>query len=178
MLLAAIVWFFLLSATLQPAHGAEFTEDQIKAVYLFNFAEFIRWPDSAFSEIPEAFHFCALDEQSPIIRILKKVIIGETARGRKLVFRRINNQDDLKGCHLLYFQAGEHSKLTRLLPELKGRNILTVGDTKDFADRGGMIGIARRNRHLHPVINVQRLKQAGLKASAKLLRLASIVDGE
>jgi len=177
-LLGAVVWFLLFPITNQPVHGTEFSEDQIKAVYLFNFAEFIRWPDSAFTEHPEAFHFCALNEQSSIIRILKKVINGETAGARKLVFRRINNQDDLKGCQLVYFQASEQSKLAGLLPKLKMRNILTVGDTEDFAKRGGMIGIARHNRHLHPVINVQRLKQAGLKASAKLLRLAFVVDGE
>ncbi len=174
MLLGAIAWLFLL---IHPVHGAKFTEDQIKAVYLFNFAEFIRWPDSAFSEHSEVFHFCALNEQSPIIDILKKAIHGETARGRKLVFRHVNNQKDLKGCQLLFFQAGEQAKLIGLLPELKGKNVLTVGDTEDFVDLGGMIAITRQNRRIHPVINVQRLNQADLKASAKLLRLSSVVDG-
>lgn len=172
-----IVWCFLFPATILPTHGAEFSEDQIKAVYLFNFATFIRWPDSAFSEHPEAFYFCALNEQSPIIKILKKVINGQTSGGRKLVFRQINNQNDLKGCQLLYFQVDEQSKLAELLPELQGRSILTVSDMAHFAERDGMIGIARNNKHLHPMINVQHLEQAGLKASAKLLRLASVVGG-
>lgn len=176
-LLGTVVWFFLLSVTFQPTHGAEFTEDQIKAVYLFNFATFIRWPDSAFSEHPETFHFCALNEQNSVIGILKKIINGKTSKGRKLVFRQINNQDELKDCQLLYFQSGEQLKLAELLPDLAGRNILTVGDIEDFAERGGMIGIARHDKHLHPVINIQHLEQAGLTASAKLLRLATIVDG-
>lgn len=176
-LLGAVVLFFLFPITNQRVHGTDFTEDQIKAVYLFNFAEFIRWPESAFSEHPEAFHFCALNEQSAIIRMLKKVIDGKTAGGRKLVFRRINGKDDWNGCQLLYFHADEQSKLAGLLPELKGRNLLTVGDKEDFVKNGGMIGIARQSKNLHLFINVQHLKQANLKASAKLLRLASVVDG-
>lgn len=176
-LLGTVVWFFLLSVTIQPTHGAEFTEDQIEAVYLFNFATFIRWPDTAFSEHPETFHFCALNEQNSVIGILKKIINGKTSKGRKLVFRQINNQDELKGCQLLYFQVGEQSKFAELLSGLQGRNILTVSDIDGFAERRGMIGIARHNKHLHPIINVQYLEQAGLKASAKLLRLASVVGG-
>jgi hypothetical protein len=177
MLLGAVVWLFLFSVTIQQGHGAKFTEDQIKAVYLFNFAEFIRWPDSAFSDHPKAFYYCALDEESPVIRILKKAIKGETAGGRKLLLRHVNNLEDLKSCQLLFFQADELEKLTGLLPGMAGKNILTVGDTEGFVERGGMIGITQQNRHLHPVINVQRLNQAGLKASAKLLRLSSVVDG-
>ncbi len=176
-LLGVVVWLFLLPATIQRADGAKFTEDQIKAVYLFNFAEFIRWPYSAFSEHPEAFHFCVLNQKSSIIRILKKVIDGKTAGGRKLVFRRINSKGDLNGCQLLYFQADEQSKIAKLLPKMKGRNLLTVGDNEDFVKNGGMIGIARQSKNLHLFINVQLLKQANLKASAKLLRLASVVDG-
>jgi hypothetical protein len=177
MLLAAVVGFFLLSTTVQTVHGAKFTEDQIKAVYLFNFAVFIRWPDSAFSDHLEAFHYCALDGESPIIGILKKAIEGETAAGRKLVLRYVNNPEDLKGCQLLFVQTDDLVKLTGLLPKLAGKNILTVGDSEEFVERGGMIGITQKNKRFHPVINVQRLEQAGLKASAKLLRLSSVVDG-
>jgi hypothetical protein len=174
----ALTFFFMLIATIQPVLGTEFTEDQIKAVYLFNFAEFIRWPDSAFSEHPGAFHFCALNEKSPIIHILKKIIQGETAKGRELIFHKINNQDDLRGCQLWYVQANEQAKFTTFLPKLKARNILTVSDIEGFAEHSGMIGITRLNKNLHLFINTLHLNQAGLKASAKLLRLASIVDGE
>jgi hypothetical protein len=146
MLLGAVVCLFLLPTTIQSVHGAKFTEDQIKAVYLVNFAEFIRWPDSAFSDHPTAFHYCALNEESAIIRILKKAINGETAGGRELVLRYVNTQEDLTGCQLLFFQAGEQAKLMQLFPELNGENILTVGDTEDFVERGGMIGITRKKK--------------------------------
>jgi hypothetical protein len=173
-----ILWLSFLSVIFQPVRGATFSEDQIKAVYLFNFAEFIRWPESAFSEHPDSFHFCALNEENPVISILKKVIRDEKVKGRKLIFRRINNLQLLKGCQVLYLQNDELSRFDEFTTEIKNSRVLSVSDQDDFVKRGGMITISRVSNRLRPTINIKRLKQAGLRASAKLLRLAAIVDGD
>lgn len=172
-----VLWLSFLSVIFQPVRGATFSEDQIKAVYLFNFAEFIRWPESAFSGHPDTFHFCALSEASPVINILKKVIKGEQAKGRKLIFRRIKNLQVVQGCQVLYMQNNEFSQFEEFSTEIKNSHVLSVSDQDDFVKRGGMITISRLGNRLRPTINIKRLKLAGLKASAKLLRLAAIVDG-
>lgn len=173
MLIASI---FVLFTIIRSTDGAEFSEDQVKAVYLINFAEFIRWPDNAFSEHPSQFLFCALHSETPVISILKKVIANESAKGRKLSFRQINSQQELKLCQVFYFHSSDQSRFIEFLPQLEQRSILTVSDNEDFIKKGGMIAITRSQRRIHPTINVYNLENSGLKASAKLLRLATIVE--
>lgn len=173
-----ILWGFFLFTISHSSQAAKYTEDQVKAVYLFNFAGFIRWPESAFSETPATFQYCALSEDNDVINILKKVIAKETVKGRKLVFRLISNQNDLKYCQVVYFQASELSQFSGLRANLNGKSVLTVSDANGFAEQGGMLGFSHLGKRLRSVINIRRLEQAKLKASAKLLRLAIIVNGK
>lgn len=173
---STIVWISILLITSHPSRAAEYSEDQVKAVYLFNFAGFIRWPDSAFSASPETFLYCAFKEKNPVINTLKKVITNESIKGRKLAFHLITDQKDIESCQIVYFQPNEKSLFIDLLPALKGQSILTVSDMNGFTEQGGMIGFSHRGKRLHSVINVYHLAQANLTASAKLLRLSTIVN--
>lgn len=173
----SIFWFSLLFTTIESTEGVEFSEDQIKAVYLLNFAEFIRWPDKAFSEHPKKFCYCALHADTSVIRILKKVIANETVKGRKLTFKQINNSKDQKHCQVVFFQQSEKSQFVKLLPELKQNSVLTVSDDINFVKQGGMIAITKGRRRLYPTINLKNLEKSGLRVSAKLLRLAKVLEG-
>ncbi len=170
--------FFLLSISSQSIDSAEFSEAQVKAVYLINFAEFIRWADNAFTEDPKAFCFCALQAESPVISVLRKVITNEYAKERKLIFKQINTEEELKYCQVFYFTSDDQSRFAEFLPQLKQKSILTVSDTDEFVEKGGMITISRKKRRLHPTINLKNLEKTGLKVSAKLLRLATIVNNK
>jgi hypothetical protein len=104
------------------------------------------------------------------------VIANESARGRKLNFKQINSQQELKYCQVFYFNSNDQSRFIEYLPQLEQKSILTVSDDKGFINNGGMIAITRNRRRLHPTINIISLKKAGLKASAKLLELATLVE--
>jgi hypothetical protein len=62
-----------------------------------------------------------------------------------------------------------------VLDSLKGRPILTVGDTDRFAGRGGMIRFVTDRNRIRLRINLEAATAANLKISSKLLRPAEIV---
>ncbi len=162
-------------------HAEKFSEDQIKAVFLFNFAGFIRWPGDAFSDTEASFHFCALNDQTPIIQSLIQVINGESQQGRKLMFKLLKSVDDLSvydinTCQILFFHRQELEQFSLLAQTLNKSPILTVSDTENFIDEGGMIALIHSDHRLRPMIHNKRLQQTGLKASSKLLQLAKIVE--
>lgn len=178
-----VVYLLAFSMLLLPshAHADKFSEDQIKAVFLFNFAEFIRWPTNAFSDVNAPFRFCALTDQTPIIQALISVIREESQNGRPLLFRLIKpigtlNINDINTCQILFLHEQELAQAPTLTLSLKGSPTLTVSDADNFIDQGGMIALTRTIRRLRPIINNKRLQLSGLKASSKLLQLAKITE--
>src|SRR5688572_7510665 len=75
---------FALTFAVQLSHAQVSREYQLKAVFLYNFAQFTEWPTNSFS-----------DQNSPIVigilgndpfgRVLDKTVEDETVHGRKLV---------------------------------------------------------------------------------------------
>jgi len=56
------------------------------------------------------------------------------------------------------------------------RHVLLVSDVEDFARRGGMVQFTLRDNKLKLVVNLPAVRDAGLKLSSKLLRMAEIVQ--
>jgi hypothetical protein len=156
-----------------PADPPSVKEYQVKAAFLYNFAKFIEWPDSAFA-----------DEHAPIcIGIVGHDPFGEafngistkTVQARPLEIRRFQSVQDIKFCHILFISPSEKEHLASLLSILQERSMLTVSETAHFAQAGGMVNFIVRGKKIRLEINPLSAKRAGLKISSKLLQLATII---
>src|SRR5204863_5659033 len=106
---------------------AQSKEYQIKAVFLFNFAQFVDWPANAFPEAQTPLVIGVLGED-PFGSYLDETVRGEKVNNRPLVVRRYRRVDEIKTCHVLFISRSEANRLEQIFSGLKGRNILTVGD--------------------------------------------------
>lgn len=173
---------FWLTALLSPgssgAHGAELppsgSEYQVKAVFLFNFTHFVEWPKSAFAATNAPLTIGIVGED-PFKQRLEEVVQGEEVHGHPLQIKRLTMEDDLTGCQLLFFSRAIKDRLAAALRQVRGRPILTVGDTSGMAERGVMINLPLGKDNIKMEINLQAARQNGLTISSKLLRLARIV---
>lgn len=154
--------------------SADFADHEIKAVFLFNFANFVRWPDEAFVDESSPFVFCAGNPQSPTIDVLNKVIQGENINGHQLILKAPFNPAALTDCHILFLEDADIAEYQHQLPGLATRGILTVSDTNNFVSSGGLIELIPNKSRIQPTINISQLEQSTLKVSSTLLRLAKI----
>lgn len=164
-----------LTLLLGPApRAAAPTEYQVKAVFLFNFSQFVDWPATAFaaSNAPLVIGVLGTD---PFGVNLDEVVRGENVKGHPLQVRRYTSVDQLDSCHILFISNSESRRLDDILRTLKGRSILTVSDEDSFANRGGMIRLVTENSRVRMRINLEAAEAAGLTLSSKLLRPAEIV---
>lgn len=172
------IWFVLFTVCLHasdlPAQTAA-PEYQIKAVFLFNFAQFVDWPPHAFPESKTPLVIGILGED-PFGAYLDETVRNEKVNKRPLVIQRYRRVDEIKICHLLFISRSEKDQLEQIFAELKGRNILTVGDYEGFALRGGMIRFITEKNKIRLRINLEAAKAAKLTISSKLLRPAAIVE--
>jgi hypothetical protein len=149
-------------------------EYQVKAVFLYNFTQFVDWPAEAFAA-PDAPMVIGILGQDPFENYLDDVVRGEKSGGHPIVVKRFRDIGSVRDCHLLFVGGEESRRPQSVLAALKDRTILTVGDSEEFSKRGGMIDFITRRGKIRLEINVETVRAANLAVSSKLLRLADIV---
>jgi hypothetical protein len=157
-----------------PAQSSAAGEYQIKAAFLYNFAKFVEWPPSGFSDASAPLRICVLG-QDPFGQELRKIANDKSINGHKLQVDRVADLQMAKTCHILFTAISEKAELKRIFESLRGADVLTVGDTKGFAELGGIINFVLENNRVQFEVNHKAAEQAGLKISSKLLNVAKLV---
>jgi len=169
-----ILLFFVNSGSL--VHGQTvYRENKLKAVFLYNFAKFVTWPDNAFENSQSPIVIGVLGE-GPLVEALKSVE-GKTAQDRRVDVKKFNTEEDIDICHILYISSSQNARLDQVLSSgFLERNILTVGSTKQFTKSGVVINFFKEKNKLKFEISRKSAERAHLTLSSKLLSLAIITD--
>jgi hypothetical protein len=157
-----------------PAQSNATKEYKIKAVFLFNFSQFVTWPTNAFPEAQTPLVIGVLGED-PFGTYLDETVRGEEVDKHPLAIQHYRRAEEIKTCHILFISQSETGRMDEILASLKGRNILTVSDAEGFAQQGGMIRFVTEKNKIRLGINLEAAKTASLTISSKLLRPAEIV---
>jgi hypothetical protein len=158
-----------------PAQNRPTSSHQVKAVFLYNFAQFVEWPTSAFPE-PDSPLVIGVLGDDPFHSLLDEIVKNEKINGHPMVVQRYSTVEDVKGCHILFINTKKANQLESVIETLGERNILTVGDGSTFTEHGGMIGFITENNKVRLQVNLDVVKESNLTISSKLLRLANIVS--
>ena len=170
-LLAFVAGWFLSAG---GARGQGSREYDIKAVFLYNFASFVEWPESAFAG-PEAPFVVGILGHDPFGRVLDEVVAGERMKNRPIVLRRVSRIEEAGGCHILFVSASERRRMQEILDRFRHAPVLTVADFPDFVETGGAIGFRTEDNRLKVDVNARAARAAGLTVSSKLLKVARVI---
>jgi uncharacterized protein DUF4154 len=157
-----------------PAQTKAAGEYEVKAAFLYNFARYVEWPPDKLPTAGEAFVVTVLGED-PFGDTLDAIVRDRTIHDRRLTVRRVARVEDVGGSQILFISRSEAEDLPRILQRLEAAPILTVGETAQFAERGGMIRFRRDGERIAFDINLASTERAGLRISSQLLKLARIV---
>ena len=170
------VWCLVLGIwSLNSASAQPSRQYQVKAAFLYNFAQFTEWPPEAFAtkDAPLVIGILGKDPFGPA---LDDTVRDEFVRGQKLLVERYSTVEEIKTCHILYISQSESNRLDHILQKLEKKPILTVSDITGSAPRGVMIRFINEGGKIRFRINAQAAKEAKLSLSSKLLRLSEIVS--
>jgi hypothetical protein len=160
---------------LSPVFAAAPSEYQLKAVFLFNFAQFVEWPPTAFQD-PQVPLVIGILGDDPFGDYLDEVVQGEQVRGRPLIVKRFHRLEEVDVCHILFVSSPGAARLSPTPAALGGRAILTVSDAdRGAGPAGAMIQFVDAQKHIRLRIDVDTARAAGLTISSKLLRSAEVV---
>ncbi len=147
---------------------------RVKAQFVYNFTNYVSWPDDAFASAQAPVEVCLFGEVAfePYLRSFEGVIIGE----RPLALRSSMQLDDVRqGCHLLFVDHAQRVRLPNFWDEIEYVYVLSVGERSEFADNGGIISIYRASDRLRFDVNISNAINNGLFLDSDLLSLARTI---
>jgi hypothetical protein len=175
MLAAVLLAAISISLPGQLAFAAkDASETEVKIAYLYNFARYVGWPSSAFASDDAPIVICVLGGGSFVGEA--KAIIGSRKVGEhgvQVVARPAVGQTG--NCHILYIPESASGQHAEVIASLGSRSVFTVSESAGFAQEGGVANFIRENRKIRFEINRKAADKAGLKVSARLLRVAKVV---
>jgi len=185
-MLVLFVLSLLASGQVQQVQAAKSKEYQIKAAFLYNFIQFVDWPKEkvADSNQPIIIGIIGKDPFGNVFEPLK----NKKIKGKRVVIRRVKTFEELKKngeledkinelkkFHVLFICSSENKNLKQIIDLIKTDNILTVGETGNFLENGGIINFVLEEKKVRFEINLDAANTSKLKISSQLLRLAEKV---
>ena len=170
MLVAPLAWAFA-SPDGEDEDAQAGLEYQVKAAFLFNFAKFVDWPPHKFNE-PDSPLIIGIIGDDPFGALLEEAVQDKQINDRSVMVQHIATMEELRKCHIIFVCRSESDRLGPILAEVRGDNVLTVGETDKFISKGGMINFVMVGDKVRFQINDSAARRAGLKISSQLSSVA------
>jgi hypothetical protein len=151
-----------------PGPARRAPEYALKAAFLYNFTLFVEWPEET-KNVPLV--ICVLGED-PFGSILPDSLRGKMVRKREVRSAVVSTREELLSCAVVYVPATAGARERKLLTHLAGRPVLTVGESDDFLDDGGVLRFFFEGEKLRFEASAEAARRSGVRVSAQLLDLS------
>jgi len=169
-----IMWAAVICAANAPAIASSPSEYEIKAAFLYNFANFVEWPSKTPADA-SGILIIGIYGDDPFGETFEQTIAGKSVNRRKLEIKRFRSIHEIKPCHILFVSSSEEGRFGRILDAVKDWHVLTVSESDSFIRSGGIINFIVEEKKVRFEISTENARKAGLKISSKLLKLAKVV---
>lgn len=142
---------------------------KIEAAFLYNFFNYITWPDQNSPETLEEPVICTFPGD-PIIPYL--AYVQEKSKDTRPLQVREMKAGDMNGCHLLYTR---HLLDAPLEKQAWKQGVLLVSSEEELQS-DVMIGLLQKDQRIIMRIHHQRMLDAGFTVSSRLLSLAETIE--
>ena len=184
-------WLALVAGLACPAAAQETSatlETQVEAAFLVNFLRYTDWPPERADAPGDPLVITVLGDVEMATALARLTEVVPPVRGRRIEVQRLEYpegadatvraslSDRLRRSHLV-FVHDTREPVAAILGDLSGQPVLTVSDQPGFAAEGGMLGLRRLGGRIVFEANPGAIRNARLVVSAKVLKLARIVEG-
>jgi hypothetical protein len=185
------VLFMVATAPKAVADYPPSQEYQLKAAFLYNFLQFVDWPEEKLADSNKPITIGIIGND-PFGNAFEP-IESKKVKGRAVVIKRFKSFEDLKKsteknkpeseqetksltkCYLLFICSSEQKNLKEIIDTVKDHSVLTVGEMEGFLESGGIINWFVEEKKIRFEINTAAAERAKLEIRSNLLRLAKRV---
>lgn len=154
-------------------YAAAQDENEIKANFIYSFADYVEWNDTA---VKNDKLVVGIIGNNPILIPLVKIAQQKVSDGEQIEIHLWFKTEEISNCNILFIDGSLEKKLPEIFNKIDGKNILTVGDTKNFARKGVIINFVNKSEKVKFEISQKAMAGTNLKISSHLLKLAKFVE--
>lgn len=146
-------------------------EEAVKAGSIYNFTKFVIWPNHFSTQ--NTFNLCVFSQHKPNAGLY--ALNGKLVADKPLVIRHMNAVSNINDCQMAFIANDGNKNIQKILNKITSLPILSVSDSPDFINKGGMIGLIKDGQHVGFEINITESNTVGIHIGAQLLKLAKRV---
>lgn len=170
-LLAALL---LLAGATAARAQTDSLEYAVKATYLYKFAPFVDWPESAFPSPTSPLVLCVVGDD-PFGAVLDRAVGGQHLAEHPIVVERMATYAPGRVCHILYAMGSDLQPAGEVVALARGRPVLTISDAARGSAVKGIIHFVVQENRVRFEIDDRAAAENDLRISSKLLSLATSV---
>ena len=168
--LAAAVFLFAPALPGQPSSARDY---ELKAAFLVKFTQYTTWPSSTFTASNTPVVIGVLDAD-PLFDELQKQA-KDFVSARPIEIRHVNSLDEAASCHVLFLGEAMSRKEADWFTALRGKPILTVGESDRTIEHGAIMRFVIKNRSVRFEANLAASAANQLELSERMLTVAAKV---
>lgn len=149
-------------APVSPAAAQASQPDRLQSAIVYNILRFVDFPSE------DATLDLCVQRGSRNLAALSGKVVGN----RPIAVRTIDPSNGVAGCNAVYLGSANAADLARV----RQRGVLVLGDGSGVLRAGGAIALVTTGKQTRFEINMRAARQADVKISSQLLRLAARVE--
>ncbi|USX16767.1 YfiR family protein [Oxalobacteraceae bacterium OTU3CAMAD1] len=181
LLLSLLALLLSMSTLPSPAAAAGDTDPsrvaaQVKAAYIYRFAEHIEWPPAAFADDAAPLVIAVVDADQ-VAAELNQLRQTRQIKGRGVTVRTLRAGDPAGAIQVLYIGAQDGARVKRTLEAAATPGVLAITDGAGTLAAGSAISFVPVDNRIRFDVSLSHAERSGLKISARLLAVAHKIEG-
>ena len=156
------------------AAQAAYSDDAVKAAFLYRFTGFVDWPPQSLE--PGHFTIAVLGSR-PVAKELARLLVKYPVKNLPARVRLVDHARQALDAQMLYVGTSFLGDLREVTDALERRPVLLVTDHPGGLDEGSAVNFLLVDRRVRFEISLAAAHRAGLQVSSQLLAVAAHVRG-
>jgi YfiR/HmsC-like len=161
-----------LVTTAPSVSAPSYSEDSVKAAYLYRFTQYVEWPQSGAPQIP--FTIAVFDAPG-VAAELRKILPNHRIKDSAAQVREVTRLQDLGAAQMVYVGPTPADRRD-IIAALSAKPVLVVTDADQGLVMGSVLNFVMQNNRVRFEVSLIAADRSGLRISAELLGVATRVQ--
>jgi hypothetical protein len=157
----------------QTSHAERYSEDAVKAVFLYRFTGFIEWPSTA----PAGDFSIAVLGADGVADALAQLLAERSIKDQPAHVYKIKRPEELRNARVVYVGRDRTADLPAIAAIAADRPTLIVSNEERGLAHGSTVNFILVDQHVRFEVSLAAANRAGLRISSDLLSVATRVLG-